>query len=606
MDQHRQLSDELIAALESAKSRIVRVDWDQACRLTRSGLVGQAHCRRLDKIKSGVPVVLGRTVDVLHIGDAMLLTPVPEMLKRYHGTKTVRVVDHPIYRLVFAHNPFIDGFADEDSLPEDQQDTAEGELVLAHFHNHWAARAAGCHNLHALLWWIGCPVKFGVRPCLYLTDAERAAAAELLHEVPGPLAMLAPAAVATGNERNPREYPWQHWIDAFVAHGWSVVHCPHHRTGYAGDIRPGQSRVWCADRLYHSCRRFMDLHTRLWFALMERMDLYLGTTSGGSHVAAAFGVPGLIAFRHGFDGDEQLPDGRLRWDCHWQHLWHHGLVYEGPHDDLPPASSPPWHVDGKRVFQVLSTSRSGHHAIAQWLGALLGDAAISSNCNESRPGKQQCWGDLVEGGALVHEHVHRDAWTGDAAMAEAWSRSPNRIYLYENPWASTYTDADRTWPREAWYGPHTERLAVLRDPWNTFASALENELVKSGTETIAESWKRLATAIADGQLPWIDYNRWSSSREYRDEVAERYGLFNRDAGIRHVSRHGRGSSWDKLSYEGNAGEMQTCDRWRRKADDPAWQAVALTPEVMARGRQLWPALAALVESVVRRKETGGG
>ena len=118
------------------------------------------------------------------------------------------------------------------------------------------------------------------------------------------------------------------------------------------------------------------------------------------------------------------------------------------------------------------------------------------------------------------------------------------------------------------------RLLLLRDPRNLFASRIRKAFtfdrpqlypreIGKRLDELRELWMENATAIISSNssrtVPVI-FDLWFSSRRYREGLSTRLGCSQIDAGKDSVSDTFGGSSFDGLSYDGNASSMNVLNR----------------------------------------------
>ncbi|MCP4353702.1 MAG: hypothetical protein GY795_50285 [Desulfobacterales bacterium] len=123
-------------------------------------------------------------------------------------------------------------------------------------------------------------------------------------------------------------------------------------------------------------------------------------------------------------------------------------------------------------------------------------------------------------------------------------------------------------------------IFILRDPFNFMASRFCKK-----TKTVSEfrelpdaldAWKMYAFEFL-GKTSYItnktlvNYNTWFKDRNYRIQLAEQLNIPFSDKGINIVTTAGRGSSFDQLSYNGNAQQMNVFERWKNIAAEPDFQ-----------------------------------
>lgn len=216
---------------------------------------------------------------------------------------------------------------------------------------------------------------------------------------------------------------------------------------------------------------------------------------------------------------------------------------------------------------MLGLSRSGNHAIADWIFAQAARPKLFLNCAEGGTDPFASCRPLATG----------KGWRAEPDDADALTRHAERsllIHSYEDsPIGYVLSDRLRQC-HDAWLGPSRRRvfLLVLRDPFNLFAS--RRRMGRNlPTDFARDLWKSHARAAldparllpADSQV--VLYNRWSADRAYRQHLADALGLDFCDRAADQVPSCAGGSSFDGTDYDGNAAAMATQDRWRHFADE---------------------------------------
>lgn len=127
-------------------------------------------------------------------------------------------------------------------------------------------------------------------------------------------------------------------------------------------------------------------------------------------------------------------------------------------------------------------------------------------------------------------------------------------------------------------------LLILRDPFNLMASICQyrfrcKHLAKDIYCGIKINGLRLWKMYAEEALDRTNYfnekivvlfNKWFTSKTYRRELCSKLGLRFTDKDIDFVS--GKGSSFDRTSYQGKGHEMKVLERWKHFADVPQFKA----------------------------------
>lgn len=221
-------------------------------------------------------------------------------------------------------------------------------------------------------------------------------------------------------------------------------------------------------------------------------------------------------------------------------------------------------------LQILGMSRSGNHAIADWIFAQAAAPKLLLNCAEGSTNPFHSCRPLSEG----------KSWRADPAIdISACRQGQHRdrrllMHTYEDSWIDYVFSSELRNSCDAWLG-HSKRrvqLLILRDPYNLFASRFQ--MGRNLPADIArDMWKQHARAALGylqgppGEFLPVLYNRWQCDEEYRQKLAERLGLEFSDMGIDRVPDCAGGSSFDGTAFDGEASNMATESRWVHFADD---------------------------------------
>ena len=73
--------------------------------------------------------------------------------------------------------------------------------------------------------------------------------------------------------------------------------------------------------------------------------------------------------------------------------------------------------------------------------------------------------------------------------------------------------------------------------------------------------------LSSNDYTTILYDKWFSDEDYRKQIVSELGLEFTDMGRDKVSKHGRGSSFDGLDYNGKALEMNVLERYKTMIND---------------------------------------
>jgi hypothetical protein len=131
------------------------------------------------------------------------------------------------------------------------------------------------------------------------------------------------------------------------------------------------------------------------------------------------------------------------------------------------------------------------------------------------------------------------------------------------------------------YPEESYDVLILRDPFNMLASRMRHKkrlrMLGNSPAVAVELWKTYANEFIDPvwfdkDLIRINYNKWHTSLEYRNQMAS---LFNRNASdsvTNDVPRIGGGSSFDGVEKQGNAKSMKVLERWKSFKDNELYRS----------------------------------
>lgn len=226
-------------------------------------------------------------------------------------------------------------------------------------------------------------------------------------------------------------------------------------------------------------------------------------------------------------------------------------------------------------IQVLGMSRSGNHAITDWIYAQADKPKLLLNCAEGRTNPFHSCRPLASGkGWRAEPEI-------DFAAARRGCHDDRRllIHTYEDSWLDYVFSEELEEHGAAWLGGSRRKISmlVLRDPYNLFASRMR--MGRNLPPHIARDlWKQHAReALGEpqqlaGEVLPVLYNQWQCDQEYRRSIADRLGLRFSDRGIDRVPDCAGGSSFDGTEFDGKATAMATDRRWSHFANNPGFRA----------------------------------
>ena len=200
-------------------------------------------------------VVLG-TFCAVHLGDTLCTTTLPRLIRQKTG-RLVYLVDNPMLRIVFEHNPHVSGYVAGPATNLKERLRGEG------------------HMLQRLEQAFGLPVQPLPKPEIYLSDSERAWADSERRRLPvdRPVCILSTSAVTDWSNAGSVNWPE---VARLLSFRYSVVQPVLFEAPVPG------------------AHVYRGLGVRQYFALIAIADAFVGATSGGTHVAAAFSVPSPV------------------------------------------------------------------------------------------------------------------------------------------------------------------------------------------------------------------------------------------------------------------------------------------------------------------------
>ena len=234
-------------------------------------------------------------------------------------------------------------------------------------------------------------------------------------------------------------------------------------------------------------------------------------------------------------------------------------------------------IVNQNELRVIGMSRSGNHAIIQWIMAQAAGRVCFLNCTEGKSNP------FLTARPMDDERPYQTNIPGFDWAAEQrgeFSAKRHLIFSHEDNFLANACSAEFERRHDEFVGPSGRRfdVLILRDPFNLFASRLRNMEGQVPLRAGVRIWKQHAREfLGEGRLRatpvLINYNRWFLERDYRRSVAQQLGLNFTDAGRRDVANCNGGSSFDGKLYHGQAHRMNVLQRWRHFEDDERFRAI---------------------------------
>ena len=234
-----------------------------------------------------------------------------------------------------------------------------------------------------------------------------------------------------------------------------------------------------------------------------------------------------------------------------------------------------------------STQRSGHNAILYWLLHQKNAVKQFLRVKQSRltyrnpksRDRQVTYGiatDVIESnlylGVTIHSPPIPPPFTKNPIVEELdydliiWNlvdNEPERLH--------------ETMQAHSQYNPD-KKIIIIREFKNWIASLVKHmqsdETASKTQEQRSLMYIYLRTYLEHAQYflssndyTTILYDKWFSDEDYRKQIVSELGLEFTDMGRDKVSKHGRGSSFDGLDYNGKALEMNVLERYKTMIND---------------------------------------
>jgi hypothetical protein len=244
----------------------------------------------------------------------------------------------------------------------------------------------------------------------------------------------------------------------------------------------------------------------------------------------------------------------------------------------------------RRELRIIGMSRSGNHAIINWIMRQAIGRVCFLNCAEPKTNPFRTARPMADGKRFSTVGCRVSL---SQELQGNFSQKDWLLYSHEDCFLGMVVHDDFERNHDRYVGRSAERtdVLILRDPFNLFASRLQAQYSQVTARTAVRIWKQHAREfcgrrpyLPQGRVP-ISFNDWAVDRQYRRRIAERLGLGFTDAGFEEVSRTGGGSSFDGTAYDGRASGMDVLQRWKHCRQDERYlqlfdrQMVELSEEI---------------------------
>lgn len=254
--------------------------------------------------------------------------------------------------------------------------------------------------------------------------------------------------------------------------------------------------------------------------------------------------------------------------------------------------SSPAPVVNRVEMRVVGMSRSGNHAIIDWILAQSPGATCFLNCAEPKTNPFRTLRPLDAAGTAYRTTI--GDFDLEAEAAGRWSPKDLLLHSYEDTFLGPFARPEVERAHEAHVGRSARRVdvLVLRDPYNLFASRLASGYGGVPADVGARIWCQHAREYLGrrrhlrNERVMVSFNRWAVDPAYRVELAAALGLLHDPAAGRRVARCAGGSSFDGTVFDGRASEMRVLERWRAFRHEPAFRQL-FSPPVVALSRRIF-------------------
>ena len=246
--------------------------------------------------------------------------------------------------------------------------------------------------------------------------------------------------------------------------------------------------------------------------------------------------------------------------------------------------------DHDKEFRITGISRSGNHAIINWILAHIQDKEFCFlNCTEPkfnpfetcRPlgPEEKGWHTNISGLDVSQEVKGNFIW------------KDYLLYSHEDSFLGPLVHPGFRKKREQWVGRARSKkdILIIRDPLNLFASRrkagfLLGHEIHSGhkpmsVNSIRRIYKQHAKEVL-GRSNFlkdkiiINFNLWVKNKDYRNAIVQQLGLEEHtDEGMRTVSRVAGGSSFDGTSISASELHRRLEERWKEYAEEPDFREI---------------------------------
>lgn len=230
----------------------------------------------------------------------------------------------------------------------------------------------------------------------------------------------------------------------------------------------------------------------------------------------------------------------------------------------------------RKEFRLIGLSRSGNHAIINWMIRQLEGTYCFLNCTEPKYNPYTTIRPLSREGSSFRTNI--PGFELPLEQKGVFSQKDFLLYNHEDCFLGAMNKTAHRQQLREWVGDSQDRkdILILRDPFNLFASRIKAGFIRGfhthngekpiPVKTLLRIYKQHAREflgrknyLRDKVL--VSFNSWASDKEYRKGLTEALGIKFSDEGFREVPSVAGGSSFDGTALSGNAHKMGVNSRW---------------------------------------------
>ena len=266
-------------------------------------------------------------------------------------------------------------------------------------------------------------------------------------------------------------------------------------------------------------------------------------------------------------------------------------------------------IINKKELRILGLSRSGNHAVINWILSQINGNYCFLNCTEPKYNPFLTARPLNKEGVVFKTNI--EGFSIEKEQEGELAEKDYLIYNHEDCFLGSMNKKGQSTFRQEWVGSSADfqDILILRDPFNLFASRIKAGLLGGhythhgarpiSLPTLRRIYKQhsreyigLKNNLKNKVL--INFDSWSSIKEYRKNIARQLDIPFSDKGFTEVPEVAGGSSFDGIKYAGQPHKMDLQNRWQKYAsDEEFWEM--FDEEIVELSKKIFGKLAAAKE-----------